>query len=225
MGLTRGTIRLVVSPDIRGYENLKGKTLGVDSVSTGYSLVLKELLQRGGLEESDYHLLSVGATKLRAQALMQGKFSATILTTPLEMAPESRGYRRLANAVDELGAYQTIVGISRHGWAQAHRNDLVAFIRATIDAIDWLFEPNNRVEARAIYRRHLPNTPEEDATREVDALLDEREGFSPGAAFDPQGITTVLRIRSTWGTPRKSLTEPKRYVDESYLRAAKRAPR
>ena len=222
MGITRGTVRLVVGPGIREYADLRGKTLAVDSVSTGYSLVLRELLQRGGLEEADYHLVSVGATKLRAQALMEDKVSGTILTTPLEIAPESRGYRRLANAVDVLGHYQTIVGISRHGWATAHRDDLVGFIRATIDAIDWLLDPQNRIEATAIYRRHLPNSPEEEAAREVDALLDAREGFSHGGEFDPQGIMTVLRIRSNWGTPRKSLTDPARYVDERYRAAAQR---
>ncbi len=222
MGITRGTVRLVVAPGIREYADLRGKTLGVDAVSTGYSLVLRELLQRGGLEEADYHLVSVGATKLRAQALMEGKVSGTILSTPLEIAPEARGYRRLANAADVLGSYQTIVGISRHGWATAHRDDLVGFIRATIDATDWLLDPKNRIEAIAIYRRHLPNLAEEDAARELDALLDVREGFSHGGAFDPQGIMTVLRIRSNWGTPRKSLTDPARYVDERYRAAAQR---
>ncbi len=222
MGITRGTLRLDVGPGIQEYADLRGKTLAVDSVSTGYSLVLRELLQRGGLEEADYHLVSVGATKMRAQALMEDKVSGTILTTPLEIAPEFRGYRRLANAVDVLGHYQTIVGISRHGWARAHRDDLVGFIRATSEAVDWLLDPQNHIEATAIYRRHLPNSPEEDAAREVDALLDAREGFSRGGAFDPQGIMTVLRIRSHWGTPRKSLTDPARYVDERYRAAAQR---
>ena len=117
MGFTCGTVRLVVGPDIKGYDDLRGKSLGVDALTTGYSLVLRKLLQLGGLKEGDYHLMSVGGTGTRAQALMQNKFSGTILTTPLEIIPESRGYRRLANAVDVLGPYQTIVGISRREWA------------------------------------------------------------------------------------------------------------
>jgi ABC-type nitrate/sulfonate/bicarbonate transport system substrate-binding protein len=219
MGFSQGTVRLVVSPDVMGYDDLRGKTLGVDAVATGYSLVLRKLLQLGGLKEGDYRLEPVGATATRAQALMENKFSGTILTTPLEIAPESRGYRRLANA-DVLGPYQTIVGMARRGWAKGNRDALVGFIRASTAAIDWLFDPKNRAEAVAIYREHLPNVPEDAAQRHVAALLGEREGFTRGGALDSQGMMTVLRIRSEFGVPQKTLTDPARYVDDSYRRAA-----
>src|SRR3984957_10934823 len=175
MGVSRGTVRLVVNPDIKGYGDLRGKALPVDAVATGYSLVLQKLLQLGGLKEGDYRLESIGATGLRAQALMENKFSGTILTTPLEVAPESRGYRRLANAVDVLGPYQTIVGMTRRSWAMANHDALVSFIRASTEAIDWLFDPKNRTEAVAIYRKHLPNVPADAAERHVDALLGDHE--------------------------------------------------
>jgi len=74
------------------------RRLPLTPLPTGYSLVLRKMLQLGGLKEGDYALESVGATATRAQALMENKFAGTILTTPLEIAPESRGYRRLANA-------------------------------------------------------------------------------------------------------------------------------
>jgi len=221
MGFSRGTVRLVVSPDVKGYDALRGKTLAVDAVATGYSLVLQKLLQLGGLKEGDYRLESVGATGTRAQALMENKVSGTILTTPLEIAPESRGYRRLANAVDVLGPYQTIVGMARRSWAKDNRDALVSFIRASTEAISWLFDPKNRTEAVAIYRKHLPNVPEDAAQRHVNALLGAREGFTLGGALDSEGMMTVLRIRSELGLPRKTLSDPARYVDERYRQAAK----
>jgi len=220
MGFSRGTVRLVVNPDVTDYGDLRGKTLAVDAVATGYSLVLQKLLQLGGLEAGDYRLEPAGATGARAQALMENRFAGTILTTPLEIAPESRGYRRLANAIDVLGPYQTIVGMARRPWAAKHRGTLVAFIRASTAAVDWLFVPGNRDEAVAVYRAHLP-LPEEVARRHVDALLGEREGFTRGGALDGDGMRTVLRIRSELGRPRKTLTDPARYVDERYLRAAR----
>jgi ABC-type nitrate/sulfonate/bicarbonate transport system substrate-binding protein len=221
MGFSRGTLRLVVNPDVKGYDDLRGKTLAVDALATGYSLVLRKLLQVGGLKEGDYRLESVGATATRAQALMENKFSGTILTTPLEIAPESRGYRRLANAVDVLGPYQTVVGIARRSWAKDHRDALVRFIRASTEAIDWLFDPNNRAEAVSIYRKHLPNVPEDAAQQHVNALLGEREGFARGGALDPEGMLAVLRIRSEFGHPQKKLADPARYLDERYQQAAK----
>jgi ABC-type nitrate/sulfonate/bicarbonate transport system substrate-binding protein len=221
MGFSHGTVRLVVSPAIKNYDDLRGKTLAVDAVATGYSLVLRKLLQLGGLAEGDYRLESVGSTATRAQALMENKFPGTILTTPLEIAPESRGYRRLANAVDVLGPYQTIVGMARRSWAMGNRDALVSFIRASSESIDWLFDPKNRAEAVAIYRRHAPNVPEDAARRHINALLGEHEGFIPGGGLDSAGMMTVLRIRSEFGLPQKMLTDPARYVDERYRQAAR----
>jgi ABC-type nitrate/sulfonate/bicarbonate transport system substrate-binding protein len=223
MGFSHGTVRLVVNPDIKDYDGLRGKTLAVDAVATGYSLVLRKLLQSGGLKDGDYRLESVGSTAARAQALMENKFPGTILTTPLEITPESRGYRRLANAIDVLGPYQTIVGMTRRSWATGNHDALVGFIRASSEAIDWLFDSKNRTEAVAIYRRHLPNVSPDDAQRHVAALLAKREGFTRGGAFDSQGMVTVLRIRSEFGLPQKTLTDPARYIDESYQKAARRA--
>jgi hypothetical protein len=58
----------------------------------------------------------------------------------------------------------------------------------------------------------------------VNALLGEREGFTRGGALDSEGMMTVLRIRSELGRPRKTLTDPARYIDERYQQAAKGKP-
>jgi len=220
MGFSHGTVRLVVAPTIREYADLKGKTLAVDALSTGYSLVLIKLLQLGGLKPDDYQLESVGGTALRARLLMENKYPATILTTPLELLPEAKGYRRLANVQDVLGPYQTIVGMARRSWASSHKEALTAFIRASVAALDWIFDPKNRAEAIAIYRKYVPDAPEPAADGVITAMTGEREGFARGGRIDVDGVMTVLKIRSELGRPPKQLTDPSRYLDDSYLRAA-----
>ena len=220
MALSQGTVRLVAAPNINSIADLRGKALGVDAVATGYSMVLMKLLASGGLKPGDYTLESIGGTGVRARALMDGKTPATILTTPLELAPEARGHRRLASVIDVIGPYQTIVGMARRSWAGAHRTELVGFTRAMVAAVEWLFDPANRAEAAAIYRKNLPDVPEAAALAAVAAMTGQREGFSRGGAFDAAGLATVLAIRSEFGKPQKSLTDASRYVDDTYLKAA-----
>ena len=172
------------------------------------------------MTEGDYKLESIGGTAVRARALMDGKTPATILTTPLELAPEARGFKRLANVIDVIGPYQTIVGMARRSWAADNRTAVVGFTRATVTALDWLFDPANRSEAVTIYRKYLPDVPEGAAAAAVAAMIGDREGFQRGGAFDRQGLVTVLAIRSEFGKPQKALIDPARYVDDSYLRAA-----
>jgi len=220
MGVTRGTLRLVVNPAVKNYEDLRGKVLGVDAVATGYSLVLQKMLQLRGLESGDYVVQSIGGTAARAQALMEDKISGTILTTPLEVLPEERGFHRLNSAADVIGPYQAIVGVARRGWAASHRQTLVRFIRASISAVRWIRDPAHRVEVVAIYRQHLPKLPEDMAVKQVEALLAQDEGFEDDGVLQTAGIATVLQLRSEFGAPRKTLHAASYYVDESFRKAA-----
>lgn len=119
-----------------------------------------------------------------------------------------------------IGPYQTITGVACRSWATGNRATLVRFIRVQVAALDWLFDPVNRSEAVAIYRKYLPNVPEAAAPRHVDALVGEREGLVPKGQLDPEGLNTVLRIRSEFGRPQKQLDDAGRYIDESYYREA-----
>lgn len=220
MGFSRGSVRLVVNPQIKSFADLEGKTLGVDAVATGYSLALRKMLRLSGLADGAYTLESIGGTAMRARALMENKIAGTILTTPLELVPESRGFRRLANLADVVGPYQTIVGMARRSWAARHSDALIGFARAAVNAIEWLFDARNRIDVARIYRQHLPEASEAAALAAVDAMLREREGFSRGGSLDPEGMATVLRIRSEFGRPPRQLDDPHRYIDETYLRAA-----
>lgn len=220
MGAQGGAVRLVARPEVESIAALKGKRVAVDAATTGYAFVLRKLLQQGGLAESDYEVQKMGGTAARAEALLQGKTDATILTSPLEIGPESRGYRRLANAVDAIGPYQAVSGVARRAWARDNADSLVKFIRAYVRALEWLAAPANREAAVAIYRRQLPQVPDAAAAKAWDVLLGGKEGFQPKAKLDREGIRTVLRLRSEYGEPRKALADPERYIDESYYRKA-----
>ena len=220
MGGQFGAVRLVVQPGIASIADLKGKSLAVDAATTGYAFVLRKLLQKGGLGESDYTFEKLGGTAQRAEALMQDKTAGTILTSPLEVLPESRGYKRLANAVDVIGPYQAVSGVASRSWAKAHPEELVKFIRAYVKGLDWLADPANKPEAVALYRKNIPAANEIAAGKAWEALVPGPEGFQKKAKLDMAGVATVLALRSEFGRPQKKLDDPSKYVDESYyLRA------
>ena len=220
-GITRGTVRLMAHSSIARIADLKGKIIGVDAVSTGYSLALRKILANAGLGPDDYTLEPVGGTPQRMRALLEGKTIATFLTTPIDLAAEGKGFRRLANLVD-VGPYQSTVAFARRSWAATHRDALVRFARATSKSMDWIFDPAHRAEAVEIYRLHVKEASAGEADAALASLLRENEGFAPGARLDPAGMANVLAIRSEFGRPRKDLTDVSRYIDDSILREALR---
>src|SRR5262249_11079658 len=129
MGGYTGLLRLVTSPDVRSYAALKGKTVGVDAATTGFAFILYKLAAMNGLAMADYKIEKLGGTPARVQALMEGRIAGTMITSPQELLPESKGYVRLGDTTATFGAYQAGVGFARRAWAAQHGEELVAFIR------------------------------------------------------------------------------------------------
>jgi ABC-type nitrate/sulfonate/bicarbonate transport system substrate-binding protein len=223
MGGDNGFLRLVAVPEVNSFSDLRGKTLSVDALTTGYAFVLLELMERNGLVlNRDYRTERAGGVLQRFNELMEKKHAGTMLISPFEVQAEARGFKRLANATDALGAYQGLVGGARKAWADANRDVVIGFIRAFSEGVDWLYEPQNRAEAIAIFRKNLPQASEQAANASYSVLLSPKEGFQRKAQIDLKGVDTVLRLREKYGQPAKKLASPSRYYDDSFYRAAMR---
>jgi ABC-type nitrate/sulfonate/bicarbonate transport system substrate-binding protein len=223
MGGDNGFLHLVAVPEVKTLADLRNKTVSVDARTTGYAFVLFEMLERGGLQlDRDYNVVRAGGVLQRFQALMEKQHAATLLLSPFELQAEAKGFTRLGNATDVLGAYQGLVGGARQAWADANRDAVVGYIRAFSQGVDWLYDPRNRDEAVLIFRKKLPNVPEQGAQAAYGVLLAPTGGFQKKAQIDLEGVRTVLRLRSKYGEPKKMLSDPERYYDGSFYRAAMR---
>ena len=220
MGGDNGFLRLVTLPEIKSYADLKGKELTVDARTTGYAFVLEKMLQKGGLGERDYSLFKAGGVLARFQDLMQKKHAGTLLLSPFEVAAEAKGFTLLGNAIDVLGRYQGLVGAARRAWARDHQAELEGYIRGYVAGLGWLYDAKNKEAAIALFREKLPNMSPELAARSYDILLDPKNGFARKAEIDMGGVRTVLALRSEYGEPRKTLTDPAKYIDLTYYEKA-----
>ena len=223
MGGDNGFLRLVTVPEVKSFGDLRGKTLSVDALTTGYAFVLLEILERNGLQKDrDYTTAAAGGVLQRFQALMEKKHAGTLLLSPFEVQAEAKGFNRLANAIDVLGRYQGLVGGARKAWAEQNRDAVIGYIRAFSEAVDWLYEPRNKEEAIAILLKNLPNANAQAAETAYRVLLSPTDGFQKKAKIDMEGVKTVLALRSKYGQPRKSLSDPSPYYDPSFYDAAMR---
>jgi len=218
MGSDSGFLSLVASPSIAKIEDLAGKTLSVDAMTTGYAFVLYEIMRRHGLDRDrgDYEIVRAGGMVQRWNALRDGKHAATLLSAPYNIIAKNAGFTELVKATDVIGPYQGNVAAVRRPWAQQNRDRIEAYIRAYRRSIAWLYEPANRVEAISILRHHLPQMPEVIAEASYAELLDHARGFFRACEIDPRGLDCVLSLRSRYGVPAKQLDDPAKYCDPSF---------
>jgi ABC-type nitrate/sulfonate/bicarbonate transport system substrate-binding protein len=220
MGSDSSFLSLVAAPDIKSYDDLRGKTLSVDARTTGYAFVLYDMLARKGLQPGDYKIETAGGMVQRWAALQQHRHAATLLSTPFNILARNEGFNQIATATDVIGPYQGNVAATRRSWAKQNKAKVVAFIRAYVEAIDWLYDPRNHDEAIRILRRNVPQMSPELAATTYGELLDPHAGFFRKGRMNVAGIRTVLDLRSRYATPHKTLTDPSKYYDPTYYRAA-----
>jgi ABC-type nitrate/sulfonate/bicarbonate transport system substrate-binding protein len=221
MGGDNAFLRLVVQGDIKNYFDLKGKTLTVDAMTTGFAFVLRKMLALNGVAESDVNFERAGGVMQRWEALKAGKHAGTLLLTPFDLLAEKVGLRVLQKASDVFPHYQGIVGAARRGWAKENAATLRHFIRAYLDALAWLFDPVNRGEAERILIDKVPNMTAELAAATCKIFLAKSGGFEQEARVDVEGIDQVLELRSEYGQPKKKFTDPRKYLDLGFYDAAR----
>lgn len=224
MGGDNGFLRFVVRPEIQRYSDLRGRRLAVDALTTGYAFVLRKMLEANDLRGDEYEMVPAGGVLQRWEALLRGEFAGTLLVTPFEVLAQRSGLRVLGAAGDVLGPYQGVVGATRRIWAAAYPGRLVAYIRAYVAALAWLYDPARRAEATDILveKTKLASAV---AMQVYGIMVDPVSGFSPTATLDLQGIRTVLALRSRYAPHPRLLSDPARYFTLRYYnQAVGRAP-
>lgn len=227
MGADNGFLRLVGAPDIGSIADLRGKTLSVDALTTGYAFVLLEMLDRNGLKiDRDYRTERAGGVSQRYQALLQRKHAGTMLITPFDVNAAEQGFKTLGRANDVIGEYQGVVAAVRQSWAKENPRRVTAYIRAFSDAVDWLYDPKNKDEAIRTYLGNMPQgTSAQSAEIAYRVLLDAKDGFYRQGRLNMQGVDKVVQLREKFGPQGKVLKRGDAYVDSSFLNAAlKRRP-
>ena len=220
MGSDTGFLSLVTAPDVKAIADLKGRTLSVDALTTGYAFVLLDILLRNGLHDGDYSVAKVGGMVQRWTALRERKQDGTMLSTPYNILAKAEGFTQLAQATKVIGHYQGNVAAARRSWAAANKDKVIAFIRGYVAAIDWLYDRPNRDEAVRLLRKNLPQMSQDLAERSYDELLDPEDGFFRQGRMDMEGLKTVLDLRSRYGKPAKLLGDPMKYYDPTFHAAA-----
>ena len=219
MGGDRGFLSLVAAAGIDSVTALRGRTIAVDAMTTGFAFVLRELLARHGVMEGDVRFERAGGTSARYDALVAGAFDATLLRTPFDLLAIEKGWQRLASA-DVLGPYQGTVAGVRRSWADANRATLVAFLRAYRGGLEWCIEPGNRPDAEALLRAHVKDITPACAATAVAELVSPDTGLMRDMRVDHLGLQTVLELRRKYSPSTGAMSTVAALVDDSFLDAA-----
>ena len=185
----------------RARSDLKGKSLALDAVSTGFAFVLYAMLEHLGLAEGDYERVAVGATPDAGNPSRPARMQARSPSSRSRALPARRDIHVLARSTDFFPSYQGGIVAARRDWAADHPDLARRFIRAYLAGLDWTLDPANRAEAAALLLARMPDIKPGLA----DAVMDERAvasfrvdaGRRRPAGRHARGARAALALRAT----------------------------
>ena len=220
IGMDSGFLELVAAPGIDSITDLRGKDIAVDALTTGFAFVLREMLARSQVRDSDVQYVRFGGSPARLKGLLEKRFAATLLPTPFALQAVERGHTILASGKALLGSYQGRCAFGQRAWLARNERAVIGFIRAYRDAMDWIFSPANRGEAEALLMEHDRGMTPALARRTYELFVNPQAGLFRDLALDMEGISVVLDLRSRFGRRERRLDQPRQYVDLDFYRKA-----
>lgn len=219
MGATQLELALVTSPDVKEFTDLKGRTLALDALATGFAFVLSEMLERAGLSRDEAEFVAVGATPQRWESVKAGEHAGTLTIEPFTTIARRAGSNVLQRSSDLFDTYQGGVIAACKPFVSQHPEQLRGYLRAYLDGLDWVSDPENRAAAAELLQARMPAIRPEAVDGVMRNLLNPASGLTPGGGILRAGMEQVLDLRTRHGPSEQALTDIEKYLDLTHMEA------
>jgi ABC-type nitrate/sulfonate/bicarbonate transport system substrate-binding protein len=219
-GIINGaTYRLVATKKFQSFKDLKGATIGVSSLTSGSTVLLRLMLEKNGIHyPRDYTLLSVGGTPERLAALESGRLDATLLAAPLSYKAVDMGYTKIGDVYEYVNHYELSGLAVTKRWARDNPETVKKVLRGLIRGFQWLHQ--NKEEAIAFITSELKLERRYAAAGWEEYVRS--NAWPPKGDIDVEGVKTQIQILAQRDTTSGPLPPAERYINLSYLRAAQK---
>jgi NitT/TauT family transport system substrate-binding protein len=189
--------RFIVAPQIKRFEDLKGKKIAISAFGTLTDMLTREILADHGLKPmQDVILLQTGGVPVRLAALKTNNVQATLLASQQALAAMQEGFRNLEY---DPPPYVSHPLIAKNEMLANEKAVVRAFVRAslkghlvfgqkpeeTLNVIQKVLRIDDRKTARETYE-------------------DEMRRYNPGGGFELRNMRKVIeRARETRKMERK----------------------
>jgi NitT/TauT family transport system substrate-binding protein len=203
--------RLMVRPEIRKVEDLKGKRIGISSLGSAGDLLFGYVLRKYGIDTNrEVIWLAVGNTADRFQALMTGAVDAADMTYPVDVEAERKGFRALLDARKEI-VYPTASVVTRRKTIKEDRDSVARFVRSFVEGIAYL--KHNKEFSKKVLTKYMRTTDPEYLENSYTMF---REDFIAAPYPITKNLDAVYEI-AAHRRPEIRTRKPEEFVDTSFV--------
>lgn len=213
--VNKGLQRVIVKPEIKTPEELRGKRVGVTRIGAVSHSVLLMVLQRWNMTSKDIQVMQIGSSPNMLASLDKGGIEGAVLTIPSMFVAEDRGYRVLLDMADTDIFYLHTMLATTRGYLKNHREKVGRFLKGYLEGIAYVKQ--HKKESIEVVKKKLRigAAQERNLERSIDLLSSKYYEVTPYPSL--RGVSTVLGFVSK-DNPKAKTADPKTFVDDSLLR-------
>lgn len=214
---------LMARPEIKTGADLKGKTIGVSTLTGGTTLMVEEVLEKAyKLKDGDYKYLVVGTSPERYAALKGGSVHATFMGAPFNFTAAREGFNKLITFHEILGPIQFTVDFVHQDYIKNHRDEIVRYLKSTIESTQWLYDRKNKEEALAIHMKVL-KSKRDAAEQDYKFMIEDFQPFTRSGAVVKAAWDKTMELRAKEGHYKgKKIPAMSDFVDSSMIEEAQK---
>ena len=206
----------MVNSKIRTPVDLKGKALGVSSMSGGSWIFTMLALDHWGLEpkRDGITIRVVGDDSVRAQAIAAEIIDGAQLGYTFSAVLRSKGYRALADLAQLPIPYQGTGVLVRRSFIAASPDTVEGVLKGLVDAIAFIQEPSNKAAVMKSLARGLRFPNVEDAAEGYQSMT----GLYQRRIYPTvEGLRNVIRLLGA-GNEKIRRIKAEEMVDDRFVR-------
>ena len=179
---------LITRPEIKSAKDLRGKTIGVDSVAGTVDYLSRVAARHFGLEpDKDVKIIVTGESPLRLAAIRAGSIDATPIDVAFAVKAEDEGFKRLLYLGDIIDLPLSGIAVMDKK-LQTEREQVKKVVRATLRGTR--FMKQNRAETLQMLSDYLRITPSQ-AAKAYDASIN---SFADDGIISDKGISLDVQL-------------------------------
>jgi len=155
---------LVVRKGIESFEDLRGKSFGVQSIGGGFWLSTMGALEALKIDPDKYKLNMrvLGDTGTVTQALVTGNVDAMVVPYSYADMAKRAGARSLADIGTVNMVFQLTVMCAPKDSTAINTETMVNLTKGIVDSLVFILDPANKREVAEVLRKHLRLSKDED---------------------------------------------------------------
>ena len=215
-GNNKGVQRLMVRPDIKTPEAIRGKRIGVTGLGSSGHLALLLMLKKWSIPAEDVQVLSVGSSPIMLISLQKGGLDGGVLQDPSFFMAEDAGFKILGDpATMEIHYLQNVIAAPR-GYLRAHRDVAGRFVRAFTEGI--AYYKKNKDESLKVLIKKMRIERGNESYVQRSYQLYATQIFDTVPAPSMLGVRTILEFLAK-DNPKAKGADPNSFVDPSFVKA------